>query len=466
MGITTSLNNKLATLILVSVFIFLVVISIGYGLQYRYEGENLSAYFDFVTMIFLLVASLLTSLVLMPWSFESISVTKLRFIGLGMMFSSIALTSFFYSKWLHPIPFTLFILVTLITGCITQAKWGQHATNISLLVCVFAIHVFFVLKVPHETGSNMLLITQKASMEFIAGNNPYRYYPSASNVPFIYLPGLWLPYTLMELLGWDYRVLNLTCLIGLVFLMEKGLPTAKNKSVILSVTFYPILFSPPIAKMIVNGHVWTYWVLLLSTMIFLQKKQYAIAALLFGLTLATRQPAIFFIGPIAMYIYRKLGLIPLIKYSMMSIGVYLLIITPFCLISKQGFWSWYMAHSSAGAEFHLPKSSYVGDFPVFAHIAASRYFFQTGLQHLLMYFQLSFVIFLIVIILFKIRANFPRFVLATGIGYIWFVLFNPYIADYVYVPGFILMSIGMASIIASDQQKLDHPKTLVAEPVI
>jgi hypothetical protein len=52
--------------------------------------------------------------------------------------------------------------------------------------------------------------------------------------------------------------------------------------------------------------------------------------------------------------------------------------------------------------------------------------------------------------LYRHKADLPAFLLATGIAYVWAVYFNNYAVRYVYFPGLLLLTAGMAMRLGSD----------------
>lgn len=156
----------------------------------------------------------------------------------------------------------------------------------------------------------MLEIIEAAAGEFEAGNNPYRRYESIAPVPFSYLPALWLPYALPHALGWDVRVVSLICFALIVLIFERGLKLGTRGPALLSVTFYPILFSPQIAQIIIHGHIWLYWVAVLA------------AAMLL---------------PLAVYMWRQHSFGRMLGYAAVSLAVYAAIVAPFSVWTGPGF---------------------------------------------------------------------------------------------------------------------------------
>jgi hypothetical protein len=289
-----------------------------------------------------------------------------------------------------------------------------------------------VARIPHTPGANMLQIIEAASAELLAGRNPMGFYdPSISNAPFYYLPGLWLPYAGLVALGLEVRILNLLCLLLLVAMFRHLLSRQEHADNILSVTFYPLILSPPVAQMVLHGHVWPYWVLVVLTMLLVHRERYLAAAAAFGLCLAARQPALFIALPLAIYVYRVAGFKSTLWYGLITALAYSVVIVPFAIWSGPDFWNLtylQLANVDGTVQPHLSAVSLFGPLA------------DAGLPR---YAQLATLLLTAALIVKRDSISFVWFLLVTGLLYVWLVFLSLYPVRYVYFPGFLMIAMAL-----------------------
>jgi hypothetical protein len=417
-----------------------LIMALGYGLQYHFTGARLVPYFAMLTAPFLAAVVLVSRGLLMAPS-ATVSerlIAALPWTGYAMMSTALLLTAYFYSHRLASIPLLPIALAVVVVGALLQRKWGARGTTLFYLAAVSVLYGVFVAQIYHIPGANMLQIIEAASGEFEAGHNPYRLYASIAPVPFSYLPALWLPYALPHALGWDVRVVSLICFALIVLIFERGLGLGARGPAVLSVTFYPILFSPQIAQMIIYGHIWPYWVAVLAAAMLLHRGKFVAAAVLVGLALAARQSYLFVLMPLAVFMWRQLGFGRMLGYAAVSLVVYAVIVVPFSVWAGSGFW----------AQMYLSYSSATNALPALEQLNASTYLFAIGAERLLLPIQVALIVAWSWAAWKGAARGAGWFAGVAGLVYIWAVLFNPYVVRYLYLPGMLLLAMSLATQLA------------------
>lgn len=419
------------------IFGLIAIMSLAYGFQWKFidEGGNshgLVSYFRMVSIPYVILVIGLTAVAARDWNRITYAVSWPEVIGFVLMAFSFSLTLFLRSKALDPLPWWLVTFLAIGIAGYAHSRGGARASTIAFFAFALGLYAFMIYRVPMlAEGANMLPSISYAARDFLAGKNPFlEVYEEVTTYQFMYLPGLWLPYTLFEAVGADLRIFNLLALVFIVWVFERGLPGKVSPSV-LSIAFYPIMLSHVVAGHIVNGHVWPYWVFLLLSMVFLARNRYLWAAVLFGLALATRQGSLFVVGPLAAYLYWQVGWRKLFIYSGVALLTYAIVMIPFSLSDGKEFWSVvYLSTSSMADELYL----------VLHQITATHGMALLGMEQYLLYAQgLIVLLGTVVIFLAGQKMTFSWFLYVTGVVYLWLVLFNPYVVRYVYLPGIYLM---------------------------
>lgn len=407
------------------------VMSLGYGFQYLFEGDSHTLYIRIVTIPFVLVVLGLTLLVLPDWQGLGGEPDWPDYLGPLVTATAFLTMLYLRSNAMAPVSWVIPAMLVLILGGVAYRMWGHRGSNIVYLAAGVAFYVLLVVRFDHAPGTNMLLIIELASEQFFAGRNPYVLYPGVSALPLGYLPGLWLPYGVLHHFGIDVRVINLVSFVLIVLLFEKGLRLSEAKAKILSLTFYPVMLSAPIAQMIVNGHVWPYWVLALSAMLMLAHERYLWAAVLVGVALGVRQTTLFLALPIAFYVYLRTDFRRTSAYGLAALAAYAVVVLPFALWIGREFWqATYL--NVAGAHIVTDQVSVANWLARFTKADSLRI-----IQLLILAAWLG-------VIGWRWRNGVNWFLCVSGLTVVWLTLFNAYVARYVYIPGFLLVLMGLS----------------------
>jgi hypothetical protein len=427
----------------------ILVISVTYGFQYHFPGPRLAGYFTAATVPYAAVLIGLTWQCLKWRTAEVRAFTWPDSLGFVLMSVSFTLTTFFFSASLSSLHWWLVAAGTVLVASLCHLKWGTRGSTLTFLFCALTLYTFLIPRTPHTAGANMLEIVEAASREFLAGKVPYRFYEAiAGDAPFGYLPGLWLPYALLIHFGVDMRVFNMVALMLIILMFERNLPGARRADV-LSLTLYPFVISSPLAIMVLHGHVWPYWLCVCAMAFLLVKERFLLAAAVFGLALAARQPAVFLVGPIAAFLYRRVGAKATLKYGAISIVVFLGLILPFAAWTGRQFWSF----------TYLGLANFDTSQP---HLSAENFLKLVDLAHLRPYLQLSIAVLGTIWIGLQARPGPAWLVFASGVIYSLLIFLNAYAVRYVYFPGLLLMSIGLSVILM--QGSRGRPESARAMP--
>lgn len=416
------------------IYTLLVIISISHGFQYKFAGDSLALYFNIMAFQYFLVLIFLTISCFWFWHSGSINYS-LDYIGLMMMSLSFFMTCYFYSYKLSDISWITITVPVIIVAMISQIKWGARASTIVFSFFGIVLYSFFIANVPHTEGANMLELIEAVARDYFAGTNPYNqdYLSTVAN-KFGYLPALWMPYSIAYESGLDVRIINILCLSAIIFLFEWILTDCPKKSQIMSVTLYPIALAPPVAQMIIHGHVLPYWLYLVLTAIALHKNRLVLASVAFGFALASRQPSVFLAPLFATYVFLNVKFGEFLKYLAVTLIAYALIVIPFAIWTGNEFWvqTYFTASSMESRDFLIYQ------------INGSGFLYSIDLKNALKYIQI-FILLAGMGAVIKYREKGPIWSLYfSALIYIWLVFFNIYVARYIYMPAIILMSFTVA----------------------
>jgi hypothetical protein len=423
----------------IALFGLVSVISCVYGFQYLVPSAGLTSYFAVASVPFAVLLAALTWKALGRHPEVVCPVSIQATLGFVLMSASVASTIYFWSSVLRPVPWGPVAAGTVIVAWLCHKQWGARGSTYAYTCVMFLFFSLLIWRVPHAEGANMLEIIEAGSRELIAGRNPFRPFPSiAGDAPFGYLPALWAPYIPIVWLGLDVRILNLALLAALIVLFERGFPWAIRPET-LAVTFYPLAFCSTFAAMIAHGHVWTYWLYIGACGMLLLRKRYTAASIFFGLALAARQPALFLVAPLAVFLYCNCGLLKTVQYAAIALGVYALLIAPALLWAGPAF--------IENAYLKLADIIKLGDQDPF--LGAQAWLDFAGMKLRMVYMQLALIGAAAVAVSITVRNDAVRLLLLLGAAYSWLVFTAFYSIRYEYIPGFLLISIALSALYAN-----------------
>ena len=439
--------------------VFLIwLMSIAYGFQYLVmdDPDSHLIYFRIATVPFALLVGLLT------WDAvrDGPSMSELpgtsSALGLVLMSISWGLTCYFYSAKLAPLSW---IIVAVLVPCLAGAtswRWGSRAAVWSFLAGAFLLIVFLASRLAHDqAGGDMLQIIDFAVRDLLQGNSPFHRYLTVSGkeVLFGYWPGIWLPYIPVIALGLDMRVLNVLLIGLLIALFWKASGGGERGARILGCVLMPLLLSSPLMQMALSGHLWLYWLLSVLCLWLVIRRQYMLAALVFGLCLAARPTALFLAGPIAAYVWTRDGARAAISGGMVTGVVVLALNAPFYLLYGDDF-----VRASYGALSGIGHQ--------LTHFSVEGILQSIGLSGLGKPLQIVVALAAMAVIVVKRPLAPEKFVMLSGVTYVWEILFANYATRYMYFSGFLLVALGLliAEVRRSERpEQVDHRLDRVSE---
>lgn len=105
-----------------------------------------------------------------------------------------------------------------------------------------------------------------------------------------------------------------------------------------------------IASLYINWDLWAIVTMMLA-IYFFDKEKYLISAIILGLSISTKFLPVFLLLPIIYILWRKAGVIELIKYLLIVAGTWLVINLPFVLTTPTGWWRFYKLNLERGSDW-------------------------------------------------------------------------------------------------------------------
>lgn len=411
------------------------LMSVAYGFQYLVMDDTAAhlAYFRVATVPYAIIVVLLTWHALRNPALSRDIEQAPAFLGLVLMSVSWVLTCYFYSAQITVLPWPVVAVALPVAGALVQRKWGSRGAVGCFVTGALALIAVLASRLAHDVaGGDMLQIIDFAVRDLLAGEIPFRRYLTVSGkeVLFGYWPGVWLPYIPVIALGLDMRVLNVLLMGLVVLLFWKASGGGERGARILSIVLLPVLLSTPLMQMALSGHLWLYWLLSAATLYFVVRGQYMLAAVAFGLCLASRPTALFLAGPILAYVWTRAGLRTALVGGVVSVSVFLALNAPFYLIYGDAF---------MGASYGV----LVGIGHQLTHFSIEGILQAVGLGALGKPLQVATTLVAMVFIFARRPLAPEKFIMLAGVAYIWEILFASYATRYMYFSGFLLVALGL-----------------------
>lgn len=324
--------------------------------------------------------------------------------------------------------------------------------SIILFFCVLVILAGLIIRVavivtvpPDAPIADMLPLINAASLALHAGQNPYQVYYVPHPLPLTFLPGLWLPYYPLIVLGLDPRWLGLLIwlVISAVLVMLLAQSSQKEPSPFLfclgAINHSLLQFSPEFFLFHAFGHTFPLWGWLALTCFGIIQKNDWITALGLGLVLASRQTTLVLIPILAVYWVRAHGLGGALRFFGVTLGVFLVLTLPFAVQSPAQMFLTPIEHyqSLAAVDFNLGPQSYMTYSIGFAYILQKL----AGVSSLT--FLNGLVLLVVSLMSFYLSKNRQRVLIGMAAGLVWFNLFTPIPWSYVYYPELIILSFAL-----------------------
>ena len=418
----------------------IALMSVAYGFQYRSDSAQPLGYFlSFSVPYFLCLALVLVVSLSPPLPGRGSTRRLAAALGLTMTTAVIAMTLYFHAGEL-PVPALPAIAVLAVAVAVVAATLSLGYAIWLALLLGLAAQIALALGNPLDVdAANMLPVIEAGCTKLLSGENPYLAdYPGITSVPLLYLPGLLLPYCAPVAAGLDVRVLNVILLVAIVGYAAWALDFHKHPER-LSLGLLPLLFSPAAGQMMVHGHVWLYWLLVVAFVHTLATRRFLAAALLLGLMLATRQMSLFLAIPAAAYMATRLAPLALLRYGAICIGTYLVIMAPVMLTTPGWIDLFYLSIQKVGEQTHLTYGNPMNQ------VSLSGLLTSAGLAWMLRPLQAAVLLLVgATFWVWRRRLTFDQVLVLLGFGYVLVIGSNAFLHRYFYFPGLILLALGVA----------------------
>lgn len=413
------------------------LLSLVYGLQYRFS-DGLFAYFAVMSVPFLLLIGLLSALAMISIRFRPMKIDS-TLLAFALTALSWTCTAFVYSKQMAPVPLPVLVLVPVIAGFLGERLWRRGSGAWPIVIGALGFQIYSVAITPLDaSAANMLPLVIAGGRDFFAGSNPYlQQYPGIADIlHFHYLPGLWLPYAMVDHFGVEPRLVSFAALLGCIGLLGWA-AYRNNQRTALACLLWPLVVSPMTMQMVVSGHIWPYWLTLCGFIFVLLERRLIMAAVMLGLMLSTRQLAIFIAVPVAVFFVRAAGFKRTCYLGIVTIVVYFLIIGPF-LWSTPDFLHLAYLGLPGKEQAHIAAGNPLDQ------IGASGLLYHMGLHRYRGFLQATILLAAVVYLMRKTKFDEYSLLAFTGSLYLWLVSLNPFLYRYHYVPGLLLLIAGLA----------------------
>ncbi len=420
-------------------FCMTTIVALSYGFQYHADAEQPLGYFlpfslAFFSCLLLILATFSVSSLASAMSSPELA----RSLGLGFMSVSLSLTVYF---WAPNLPISAPIAVgALLVGSAASVGFRlvRPATAVVLILGLL-VQSFLSLSVPLDVGAaNMLPIIGAGCELVLQADNPYlATFPGIASEPLIYLPGLVLPYCIPVAADVDMRLVNVI-LVAAIVAYSCWIFRSWSRPERLSLGLWPLLLSSPTAQMMIHGHVWPYWLLVLIFVHALATRRFLVAALLLGVMLATRQMSLFLAAPAAAFMSTRLRPVELARYAAVTIAAYLVIMAPVILSTPGWIDRFYLGLTDIGQKLHLTYGNPMNQ------VSLSGFLTAAGFAGALPFLQAAILLLAVAVFwIWRTRITFDRAVMLLGVGYILIIGLNPFLHRYFYFPGLILIALAI-----------------------
>jgi hypothetical protein len=309
-----------------------------------------------------------------------------------------------------------------------------------LLVLGTLIRFHIIRHFPIDSNfGDMLPLIRSALARFLSGAYPYVDYQVPWTIPLYYFPLLWLSYLPAFLLRMDLRITGIVINAVIFFLFwqeayserrsQPADPVANLMIFLLGVFFflnpYTIIFTPV-------GHTFPYWLYLALCLYLIQKERPLGAVFFLGLAFASWQPAVALIPFVFLYAFRNLPKKRFFQCGALLVVTTAALILPFFLISPKSFFFEPMHKVNDMAPTKIKAT--------LGSIGFSATFFIHHAVRLLPYFQIGFLLALLLIAWRKLKDTYSLFIFL-GWALFLYHLFAFYIpTDYFYYTMILIFS--------------------------
>ena len=319
----------------------------------------------------------------------------------------------------------------------------RHSILIFVLILVYGtiirLHIIFTFPID-RSFADMLPLIKNAIVTFLSGENPYRTYQMPWSLPLVYFPLLWISYIPAYLLRTDIRITGIIINAAILFVFwhesRHGVKEGGNGPVrgllifTLGISFFLSDFS---IFFTASGHSYPYWLFLTFYLYFIHHDRTALASVFLGLSVATRQPAVFLVPFYLIYLFRVSPPKKFLFRTFLLIVTGALLILPFFLMNPRTFL--FDSFADVGGEL-----SYGWKPAILGSIGFTNIFYLLKVPGLLPYAQLGILSILLIFAWVKVRDKSTLFIFS-GTAMLVYNMFLFHIpVHYFYFPVFLIFS--------------------------
>lgn len=421
-------------------FLMLLLFNLTYGFQYKVPVDYFYFYFLTATLIFFSILLFLVKISVFNKEHDSHDLPSP--IVFCLIVFSLALTLYLSSKAL-PINTWAAELILLLAAIIMASFLGWEKASLWLAAFGLLIMVYIGISTPNDVkAANMLPVIQAACQDLAVGINPYgKLYPSISSSYMYYLPGVVLPYCPLEINNMDLRWLNVICYLAFGVTALWMAAYTKNNNIIITTS---LLLLPMTANLIAYCHEWLYWITVVVGVMGVLTGYGAVAGLAVGAALGMRQHSIFLALPLVFVYWRLWGARRALSAGFIAIIMFAIAIYLSDLSLTQFFKTFYSGVATQAAEVNIRGGN------PFDQIALSALLLELIGRTGLMLLQLL-TIAVTSALVWRHALERSKCLIMLGVGYCLTIGLNSFLSRYLYIPGFLLIAIGlMTSIPVTD----------------
>lgn len=410
--------------------------AIIYG--YSYKVTNfVEMYFGAATILYAGIASICVGAI---WRHQSVNEAGtesfFRLLGGTLTAVSIIVTCYFRSAWL-PLPWTIPAALAVVLGLLAATKFSRGALLALVALGAAMLATMPFMKPLEILGANMLPIIEAACAVYARGDNPFIQYPEIATTDFRYLPGVYLPYCMIQQLGFDVRILNIVILLVILALGLRFMDGWHQPETV-TVALCPVLFSSASAQMIVNGHVWLYWLFVVCLGLLVLRGRLFVASMLAGAMIATRQQSALLLIPALGILLSAVPPLKLLQMAAVATIVAILGLLP-AILQVPDFVDYFFFEIPAVAKLTQHAYGNPSD-----QIALSGLLASAGLHDVLVPLQVLVMFALAVVFALRPPRSWEMAVMLLGASYLLVVSLSTQLHRYFLIPGLLLMSITLS----------------------
>jgi len=263
----------------------------------------------------------------------------------GMTFVLLIIQDIHYAQFGYHLTIPLVVILFAAIGVnlgffFVYDRWPSHFFGATLIAygttCLVSIASFPL----HPQRSDMLPLIVSGSRSFLSGMTPYGFHDIPHHIVFTYLPGMWLAYVPSVALRADPRLMNLICILASVLILAYSIRD-RGESVILLI---PIFLLTPYLQYRHELYLGVLFLALSIAFAFFLRNRWLAASVAFGYALATYQFA-WVIFPFALVsLFRKYGRAKALTSLVIAVGIALVIVLPFFLLTPHEFMAGIYGH--------------------------------------------------------------------------------------------------------------------------